>query len=84
MGEMKRRKVWTASEMGRKGGKLGGKVRMSQLSQQEREEFARQGGLVGGKARAKKLTPEQRSEIARKAARARWAKRKAAESESGE
>jgi hypothetical protein len=37
------------------------------------EEFARK----GGKARAKKLTAEQRKESARKAAKARWAKRKA-------
>lgn len=31
----------------------------------------------GGKARAEKLTPEERKEIARKAAKARWAKKKA-------
>jgi hypothetical protein len=40
-------------------------------------ELGRRGGLKGGKARAAKMTPEERSESARKAARARWAKKKA-------
>ena len=78
---MKRRKQWTASEMGRKGGKVGGRARMDSMSPAERQEFAEKGASLGGKARAKKLTPEQRSEIARKAAQARWAKRKAIEQE---
>jgi hypothetical protein len=38
----------------------------------------RKGGMKGGKARASTLTAAQRSEIARTAAKARWAKRKAA------
>jgi hypothetical protein len=36
-------------------------------------------GKLGGKARAKKLTPEQRRESARKAAQARWARDKRAD-----
>lgn len=37
----------------------------------------RLGGLNGGKARAEKLSPVERSEIAQRAARARWASRRA-------
>ncbi len=66
----------TLAEFSSKGGKVGGKKRMANLSPEERAELARKGGLVGGKARATKLTPEQRSEIARKAVLARWAKQK--------
>jgi hypothetical protein len=46
---------------GRIGGKVGGKI----------------GGAKGGRARAAKLTPERRQEIARKAAKARWAHKRA-------
>ena len=81
---MKRRKVWTASEMGRKGGKVSGKQRMASMTEEERREFAMKGASLGGQARAKKLTPEQRREIARKAAQARWAKWRAAKEEKNE
>ncbi len=49
-----------------------------------RDAFARygriggkKGGPKGGRARAVKLDPERRQEIARKAAKARWARKKA-------
>jgi hypothetical protein len=47
---------------------------MTREKQLTLSEFAR----LGGKARAKKLTPEERKAGARKAAKARWAKKKAA------
>ena len=74
---MARRKI-TLEEHVRRIGRLGGKVRMAGLSEQEREEFARKGGLTGGRARAQKLSSKRRSEIARQAAAARWAKPKRA------
>ena len=75
------RKPTTVKELTSKAGKVGGKARMSALSEEERSQLGRKGGRLGGKARAAKLTPEQRSEIARNAARARWAKKKKAEQE---
>jgi len=42
--------------------------------------LGRLGGQKSGKARMEKLTAEQRREIARNAVRARWAKRRNAES----
>jgi hypothetical protein len=39
--------------------------------------LGRKGGIVSGARRMDTLTAKQRSAIARKAARARWAKRKA-------
>ena len=41
-------------------------------------ELGREGGKIGGKRRAESMTPEQRRRSARKAAKARWAKEKAA------
>jgi hypothetical protein len=46
--------------------------------QEIREVFAKF-GRQGGKAAARKMTPEQRKESARKAAQARWAKHKKAQ-----
>lgn len=40
--------------------------------------LGRKGGLKGGKARAASLTKKRRSEIAQKAAKTRWAQKKAA------
>jgi hypothetical protein len=54
------------------------KKRRQFSSMTEIEEFWRKTGSAGGKIRAKKLSQKQRSEIARKAARTRWAKKKAA------
>jgi len=65
-----------AVALGKLGGKVGGKVRMENMSAEERAEFASKGGKVGGRARADKLSSKRRSEIARKAAAARWAKTK--------
>lgn len=39
--------------------------------------LGRRGGLKGGKARAQRLSPGRRKAIARKAAKARWARRRA-------
>ena len=41
------------------------------------QSLGRKGGLVAGARRMQNLTPAKRRSIARKAARARWAKRKA-------
>jgi hypothetical protein len=41
--------------------------------------MGRKGGKKSAKARMEKISPEERSQIAAKAARAMWAKRKAAE-----
>lgn len=38
-------------EMGRKGGKIGGKRRLETMTPQERREIARKAGLKGAKAR---------------------------------
>jgi hypothetical protein len=54
-------------------GKLGGKAK-SELPADQISEINRAGGI----ARAKKLTKAQRKEIAQKAAKARWAKKRAA------
>jgi hypothetical protein len=40
-------------------------------------EMGRRGGRIGGKRRLETLTDRRRSQIARKAAKARWAKKKA-------
>ena len=47
------------------------------LRSQILSELGREGGKIGGKRRAESMTPEQRRRSARKAARARWANRKA-------
>ncbi len=47
------------------------------LRSQILSELGREGGKIGGKARAAAMTPEQRRRSARKAAKARWANRKA-------
>ena len=65
-----------AVALGKLGGKVGGKVRMKNMTPQERTEFASRGGKVGGKARAEKLSSKERTEIARRAAEARWRKSK--------
>jgi hypothetical protein len=56
-----------------------GKLRTESMTPEERSESARKAGLVGGKKRAEALTARQRKAIAKKAARARWAKKEAAE-----
>jgi general stress protein YciG len=56
-------------------GKLGGKARALNLSEEELSAIGRKGGEAGGAARAKKLTRAQRSAIAKKAAAARWGKK---------
>jgi len=47
------------------------------LRSQILSELGRAGGKIGGKRRAESMTPEQRRRSARKAAKARWANRKA-------
>lgn len=47
------------------------------LRSQILSELGREGGKIGGKRRAESMTPEQRRRSARKAAKARWANRKA-------
>jgi hypothetical protein len=56
-------------------GRLGGKARAQNLSEEELSAIGRKAGKLGGKARLKKLTPEQRSAIAKKAAAKRWGKK---------
>jgi len=51
--------------------------RVSLLKDPVAVELGRRGGLKGGKARAARLSPAQRAAIARRAARARWAPKKA-------
>ena len=62
------------SEMGRKGGKIGGRRRVETTTPQQRRRWAKMASI----AAAAKMTPEQRQERARKAglaaARARKAK----------
>lgn len=53
-------------------GKLGGRARMTKMSESDRQQFA----STGGKARAKKLTEAQRSRIAKLAVAARERKRR--------
>jgi general stress protein YciG len=67
------------SEMGRRGGKKGGKARAENLSQEELSAIGRKGGKKGGRARAAALSPERRREIAQKAAAARHAKKASSE-----
>lgn len=43
-----------AVELGRRGGKKGGKARMSKLSPEERKELARKAGLASAAKRRKK------------------------------
>jgi len=62
-----------AVELGRLGGKKGGKARAAALSSEERSAIASK----AGKARMQTITAKRRREIARKAAEARWAKKKA-------
>jgi hypothetical protein len=49
------------------------------LISQVMAEMGRKGGKIGGKRRLQTMTAEQRSEVALKAAKTRWAKRKAHE-----
>jgi hypothetical protein len=46
--------------------------------------LGRRGGLKGGKARAKALSNEQKTEIAKKAAGARWAAKRRADSDAAD
>ncbi len=54
-----------------------GKLRMRQLTDEEKAALGRKGGLKGGKARAKALNAAKRKEIAQKAAAKRWGKKEA-------
>lgn len=47
------------------------------LISQVMAEMGRRGGRIGGKRRLETMTERHRSQIARKAAKARWAKKKA-------
>ena len=49
-------------------------------TKQEIRDYFAKFGKQGGKTRAKNMTVEQRAESARKAAKARWAKKKAGKS----
>jgi len=64
-----------AVELGKLGGKKGGRARMESMTAEERAEFARAGGSVGGKKRAENLSAKQRKAVAKKAAAARWGKK---------
>jgi hypothetical protein len=65
------KKVWTASEMG----KVGGKRRAEVLTEKERRTIARK----AGKARAASMTKQERKALAVKAAKGRWGKAEKAE-----
>ena len=45
---------WTASSMGKKGGRIGGKVSWGNLTPEQRIEKVRKAGLASGLARRKK------------------------------
>jgi hypothetical protein len=60
------------SELGKKGGSLGGKTAAAKMTAKQRKARAKKAGL----SRTTKLTSQQRKEVARKAAQARWQKQK--------
>ena len=63
-------------EMGRKGGKIGGKRSLETMTPGERQERARKGGLAGGRGRPKKSLPVDLPEVIKGKARAKTAQKK--------
>jgi hypothetical protein len=59
------------SELGRKGGKIGGKARMDLLSQEERAQLGRMAGLKSAEARKKKKAVAKSAAVRSKKAAAK-------------
>ena len=62
------------TECGRRGGLVGGRVRMHAMTADDRRAFAAAGGRVGGVVSQAQRSPAEKSAIARKGKAVRWAR----------